>query len=85
MNPCGGAHDNATMSDLPAIDPTCCPLCGEANACAMEIERTTGVAQGPCWCMTARFDEALRERVPQAARGLACICARCAAATDRGV
>lgn len=73
------------MSSLPVIDPTRCPLCGAANACAMDIERTTGVAQGPCWCMTAHFDQALRERVPEAARGRACICARCAAAADRGV
>jgi hypothetical protein len=35
--------------------------------------------------MTARFDEALKERVPEAARGLACICARCAAAPHRTV
>jgi hypothetical protein len=73
------------MPNLPTIDPTRCPLCGTANACAMEIERLTGVAQGPCWCMAARFDEALKERVPEAARGLACLCARCAAAPHRTV
>ncbi|MGJ7485782.1 cysteine-rich CWC family protein [Variovorax sp. LT2P21] len=70
------------MPTLSTIDPARCPLCGETNACAMEIERTTGVAQGPCWCMTARFDQGLREQVPETARGLACICARCAAAAD---
>ena len=34
---------------LPA-DPNHCPLCGQPNECAMEIERATGVKQPPCWC-----------------------------------
>lgn len=63
----------------PAIDPRVCPLCGQGNQCAMQIERETGVAQGPCWCTTAVFDHAVLERVPAEARQLACICARCAA------
>ena len=61
-------------------DPTRCPLCGGANVCAMEIERETGVAQPPCWCMSADFSDDLRARVPADARGLACICANCVAA-----
>ncbi len=73
------------MPESPPVDPTRCPLCGTTNACAMEIERLTGMAQGPCWCMTARFDEALKQRVPEASRGLACICARCAAAAERTI
>lgn len=48
----------------------------------METERLTGVPQGPCWCLTAPFDEALLQRIPDNARGLACICARCAAPVD---
>lgn len=58
-----------TLSDAvpaqarPAIDPRVCPRQG--NQCAMEIERKTGVAQGPCWCTTAVFDHAVLERVPQ--------------------
>jgi len=63
------------------LDTTRCPICGEANRCAVEIERDTGVPQGPCWCMSTRFPEASIARVPDAARGLACICARCAAAS----
>ena len=31
---------------LPA-DPNHCPLCGQPNECAMEMERTTGVKQPP--------------------------------------
>jgi hypothetical protein len=62
-------------------DPSRCPLCGESNRCAMEIERETGQAQPPCWCMDAdfNFSEALLARVPAEKRRLACICARCAA------
>ena len=33
------------------VDATRCPLCGEANRCAIELERETGQPQGPCWCM----------------------------------
>ena len=62
-----------------ALDATRCPLCGEANRCAMEIERETGQAQPSCWCMAADFDTALLARLPAERRGLACICARCAA------
>lgn len=61
-------------------DPAHCPLCGAANMCAMEIERETGAVQPPCWCMSADFTEALMNRVPADARGLACICANCVAA-----
>ncbi|MEZ5665081.1 MAG: cysteine-rich CWC family protein [Burkholderiaceae bacterium] len=61
-------------------DPSRCPLCGADNRCAMEIERDTGVPQGPCWCSTQQFSEALLARLPAQARGKACICARCLAA-----
>ncbi|WP_218509466.1 cysteine-rich CWC family protein [Variovorax sp. dw_308] len=61
------------------VDPSHCPLCGAANACAMEVARETGVAQPPCWCMSATFTAALIQSVPPQARGTACICAACAA------
>jgi hypothetical protein len=67
-------------ADTPLTDPGLCPLCGGDNRCAMEIERETGQAQPPCWCMDATFTPALFERIPPAARGQACICARCVAA-----
>lgn len=66
-------------------DPSRCPLCGRDNRCAMEIERETGQAQPPCWCLSATFSAELLARVPPAARGQACICAACAAAAqERG-
>lgn len=60
-------------------DPSRCPLCGGDNRCAMEIERETGVPQGPCWCVDTAFPSGLLDRLPQEARGLACICAACVA------
>ena len=62
---------------LPA-NPTLCPLCGQSNHCAMEVERATGVEQPPCWCTQVTFDAVLLARLPEPARGKACICAACA-------
>jgi len=60
------------------VDASRCPLCGEANGCAIERERETGQAQGPCWCMQAGVSAEALALVPPDARGLACICGRCA-------
>jgi hypothetical protein len=71
------------MPASPAIDPTRCPLCGTPNVCAMVAERKTGETQGLCWCMAACFDEAVMPRIPADARGVACLCARCASSAER--
>lgn len=56
-----------------------CPLCGQLNQCAMEIEQETGIKQTePCWCTSVKFDADLLARVPPEKRNLACICAACA-------
>lgn len=68
-----------TTTPLP-LDPTRCPLCGSDNRCAMEIERETGEAQPPCWCVSANFPRGLLERLPEVARGQACLCAACVTA-----
>jgi hypothetical protein len=60
------------------VDPKLCPLCGQTNRCAMEIEKETGAAQPPCWCSTMRFDAQLLDQIPTASRNLACVCAACA-------
>jgi hypothetical protein len=65
------------MNAQSPVDPTRCPLCGGDNRCAMEIERATGQAQPPCWCTTASFPPDLLQRLPEAARGQACICPAC--------
>lgn len=69
------------MSVASSIDPNQCPLCGQANQCAMELEKASGVKQPPCWCSQTGFDAALLSRIPEAARGKACICPACAQAT----
>ncbi|MCV0438447.1 MAG: cysteine-rich CWC family protein [Hydrogenophaga sp.] len=69
---------NAPANALP--DATRCPLCGGDNRCAMEIQRATGEVQPPCWCVGTTFDPDLFKRIPDAARGQACICAACVAA-----
>jgi len=64
---------------LPA-DPNLCPLCGQSNQCAGEVERATGVKQPPCWCNQVKFEAELLLRIPEHARRKACICAACAQA-----
>ncbi|MDD5336177.1 MAG: cysteine-rich CWC family protein [Rhodoferax sp.] len=68
------------MQVIPAVNPRLCPLCGQVNQCAMEVERATGVKQPPCWCTEASFDAALLASIPEQARDKACICAACAQA-----
>ena len=59
-------------------DPACCPLCGQPNRCAMELQRETGEAQPPCWCTQVDFSADLLARVPREAQGRACLCPACA-------
>lgn len=71
------------MNDMPATppvkDPSCCPLCGDDNRCAMELERATGQPQTPCWCVAEAFPSELLARLPDAERRQACVCSRCLA------
>jgi len=68
-----------------APDPRRCPLCGRANACALagrpaaDPAAPADAAERPdCWCAALRIDPAILARVPEAARGRACLCRRCA-------
>lgn len=65
------------MSDAPIDlgDPTRCPICGGDNRCAMAAD--PGAAD--CWCFAAPVSPEALRAVPEEARGLVCICARCAA------
>lgn len=73
------------MTSFPAVDPGQCPLCGQPNRCAMELERSTGQPQGPCWCTQVDFSPALLSRIPTPAQAVACVCAACVqAAKDAG-
>ncbi len=60
-------------------DAANCPLCGGPNRCAM----AAGQTDTPCWCTTITLTAAMLERIPPAKRGVACICAACAAALAR--
>jgi hypothetical protein len=66
------------VTPLPLVDPTACPVCGKPNLCAMEIQKSTGVEQGPCWCTHVDFSRELLARIPVEQQGLSCICASCA-------
>jgi hypothetical protein len=44
----------------------------------MDLARTTGAAQLPCWCQQVAFDPDILKSIPASARGLACLCHACA-------
>ncbi|MGV0989705.1 cysteine-rich CWC family protein [Limnohabitans sp.] len=64
------------MSVCSSVDPCRCPLCGQANRCAME-DLAPAQPQAPCWCTREQFSAALLQQVPETARGKACICQAC--------
>ncbi|APW44324.1 cysteine-rich CWC family protein [Rhodoferax saidenbachensis] len=70
------------MATTPPLDPNRCPLCGQGNQCAMEVEKATGQKQPPCWCTHATFSADLLARIPDTLRNQACVCAACAAKTS---
>jgi hypothetical protein len=45
------------------------PLCGESNNSAMEIEKSTGQKQEPCWCVSVEFPKELLPQLPKDASG----------------
>jgi len=51
-----------------------CPLCGDSNACA---PAASGSLQTPCWCRVVDVGPEALDRLPEAQRGAACLCARC--------
>jgi hypothetical protein len=73
-----GAEPSRNDASGAAVPADRCPLCGGGNACAIAAGSDPG---SPCWCVAAAFDAELLARVPLGARGRACICAACAAAS----
>jgi hypothetical protein len=55
-----------------AFDPARCPLCGEVNSCGMAAGDTE------CWCFTAKVPDEVLARLPDGARGVVCVCRKCA-------
>ncbi len=52
-----------------------CPQCGGANHC---VPAASGRFDQPCWCTRVSIDRDVLERLPDAAKGRACLCPRCA-------
>jgi hypothetical protein len=64
------------VSSVTTLDPARCPLCGEPNACGM------AAGEASCWCYGATLAPEALVRIPDAARGRVCICAKCGRATS---
>ncbi|SDM74365.1 Cysteine-rich CWC [Oryzisolibacter propanilivorax] len=54
--------------------PCHCPLCGQANGCAI----AAGAPAQDCWCMTTPVARTALARLPQDQRGQRCLCPHCA-------
>jgi hypothetical protein len=68
------------VTPLPLIDPSICPVCGQPNQCAMELQQATGLEQQACWCTHVDFSRELLGKIAPELRGLTCICPGCAGA-----
>jgi hypothetical protein len=55
-------------------DTARCPLCGKDNQCAL----ARGCANTPCWCADVVISDEVLRRIPESARGKACLCRECA-------
>ncbi|MCE1251907.1 MAG: cysteine-rich CWC family protein [Comamonadaceae bacterium] len=62
------------MSCATPASTSTCPLCHQANACAV----AAGAPAASCWCMDAPVAPQALARIPAEARGRACICPHCA-------
>ncbi|MBL8917276.1 MAG: cysteine-rich CWC family protein [Myxococcaceae bacterium] len=52
-------------------DPTRCPLCQQDNACG------AAAGKSDCWCFSVTLDPAALAKLPEAAKGKACVCRTC--------
>lgn len=68
------SFDVSTQS-MSLIDPTLCPLCGKQNHCAVTLQQDPST----CWCHQPdiHIDSELLAKLPEEARGKACICKQC--------
>ncbi|MGI5939950.1 MAG: cysteine-rich CWC family protein [Thermoleophilia bacterium] len=60
------------QTPVPLFDVSRCPLCGQPNDC--------GAARGDptCWCRSVTIPQEVLDRIPPEARGVACVCRKCA-------
>lgn len=54
-----------------SVDAARCPLCQRPNACGMAAGKTT------CWCFNVKLDPDALAKIPEEAKGKACICESC--------
>ncbi|MFT5162181.1 MAG: hypothetical protein ACI9FJ_000749 [Alteromonadaceae bacterium] len=61
------------------IDETSCPLCGDANLCAMTDNNSqeNQKLSKLCWCAEVKFTALKDVPIPEAAKGKSCICQCC--------
>ena len=57
-----------------APDTSRCPLCGQANQCAI----VAGLPPESCWCMNEPVSREALARVPADLQGKSCLCPHCA-------
>ncbi|KAB2901792.1 MAG: cysteine-rich CWC family protein [Burkholderiaceae bacterium] len=57
-----------------ATDTNRCPLCGQANQCAV----AAGLPAQDCWCMHTPVSREALARLAPGQRGRSCICPLCA-------
>lgn len=67
----------ATHTLIPPLDTSLCPLCGQANQCAI----SAGLPPESCWCMQTPVSKEALNRLPAETRGQSCICPLCAQPT----
>jgi hypothetical protein len=72
------------LSMIP-IDPTLCPICKDPNACEIERARITGNHAERCWCFDAVISEDVLDQVPDEAKGVSCVCVKCAGCPQESV
>lgn len=56
-------------NEIGQVNEDRCPICNSSNQCS--------VKSGDCWCFHKKVPQALRDRVPEALQGRACICQKC--------
>ena len=56
------------------VHPARCPLCGRENDCR---QASSDAYKGLCWCERVTFPDELMQRLPEEARGRACVCRSC--------
>ena len=70
--------DELIIFHMITIDPTLCPICKDPNACAIERARIAGNHAERCWCFDAVISEDVLDQVPDEAKGVSCVCVKCA-------